>query len=87
MEKRKRKSNNNLNIYAIYKGENFLTEGTVKECAEFLKVKPSTIYYLACKTNWKRMEGKRKNGKERNRLLGIIIGNIKEEIDGFRKKD
>ena len=66
-------------IYAIYKGETFLTEGNVKECSAFLKVKERTIYYLATKTYKKRIASKRKNGEERKPLLAICIGNVKEE--------
>lgn len=31
--------------YAIYKGETFLFEGTVKECAEHFNVKEKTVYF------------------------------------------
>ncbi len=31
--------------YAVYKGEELLVIGTLKECAEYLKVKPSTVLF------------------------------------------
>lgn len=35
---------------AIYKGEELLTIGTAKKCAEALNVKVDTIYYYKTKT-------------------------------------
>lgn len=34
-------------IYAIYKGDQFVTVGTVKECAEDLKLKEATIKWMS----------------------------------------
>lgn len=62
-----------MNIYAIYKGEKFLFEGTTKECANFLKVKENTIYFLNNICYKKRIETKRKNGKSRNCLEAVCL--------------
>lgn len=34
-------------IYAVYKGENLIAEGTQDECAEKLNILPQSIYKLA----------------------------------------
>lgn len=43
-----------MKIYAIYKGENFLFEGTAKECAEHFGIKEKTVWWLATPSNLKR---------------------------------
>ena len=47
-------------IYAIYKGDEFLCEGTSKECAEFLNVKQKTVFWWKSPVNHKRSKGNRK---------------------------
>lgn len=44
--------------FAVYKGEELLTSGTVKECAEKLKVKVETIWYYKSATYQKKGSGK-----------------------------
>jgi hypothetical protein len=51
------------NEYAVYKGDEFICLGTVKECATYLGVKRSTIKYLLSPAYLKRIE-KRKESKE-----------------------
>jgi len=53
------------NIYAIYKGENFLFEGTTEECAEHFGVKKETIWWLSTPSNLKR--------NKNNRIIAIKI--------------
>lgn len=48
-------------IYAVYKGEKFITEGNSYECAEFLGVKRSTIYTYSSESYMKRCEEKGSN--------------------------
>lgn len=43
-----------MKVYAIYKGEKFLFEGTAKECAEHFGIKKETIWWLATPSNHKR---------------------------------
>jgi len=43
---------------AVYKGEELLTMGTAKECAEKLNVKVDTIYFYKTKTYQNRGSGK-----------------------------
>ena len=62
-----------MKIYAVYKGDKFLCEGTVKECAKCLKVKEKTIKFWNTKSNKKRAKGKTKNGKEKKRKIAIVI--------------
>jgi hypothetical protein len=57
----------NNHIYAIYKGEEFLFVGSKEECAEYLNVKPFTIYFMSSPTYRKR----RANSK--NALLTIRL--------------
>ena len=44
----------NLKQYAIYKGDELIVIGTVHECASFMGVKPSTIYWYACPAQTRR---------------------------------
>lgn len=34
------------NVYAVYKGEEFIFSGTSKECAQYLGIKVSSFYRL-----------------------------------------
>lgn len=43
--------------YALYKGDEFLTIGTKKELAEYLKVKIETISFYASKVYLRRTNG------------------------------
>lgn len=52
-------------IYAIYKGENFLFEGTAKECAEHFGIKEKTVWWLATPSNLKR--------DKRDRMIAIKL--------------
>lgn len=54
-----------MKIYAIYKGENFLFEGTAKECAEHFGIKKKTVWWLATPSNLKR--------DKRDRMIAIKI--------------
>ena len=56
-------------IYALYKGDNYLIDGTKKELAEYLKVKIRTIDFYLSPTYAKR--GKGING---NRKKVIYLG-------------
>ena len=60
-----------MKIFAVYKNDKFLCEGTSKECAEFLKVKRETIRFYNTQAYKRRCEGTRKNGKPKNRLWVI----------------
>ena len=44
--------------YALYKGDKFLNVGTMKELAEFLKIKYGSIRYLKSKKYKERCKGK-----------------------------
>lgn len=52
-------------IYAIYKGEKFLFEGTAKECAEYFGIKEETVWWLATPSNLKR--------DKRDRMIAIKL--------------
>ena len=47
-------------IYAVYKGDKFICEGTVSECAKKLKVNKNTVRFWKSPTNHKRDKGNRK---------------------------
>ncbi|MGH0053374.1 MAG: hypothetical protein ACQ5SW_08310 [Sphaerochaetaceae bacterium] len=59
-------------IYAVYKGEEFITEGTVEELAEYFNVRPDTVRWWSSPTNAKR-------GKKR-RKIAVKIGSLEEEV-------
>lgn len=48
--------------YAVYKGEDILCIGTIKECSEFMNVLPDTIRFYMTPTYKKRVS-KRKKAK------------------------
>ena len=56
--------------YAVYKGDTFLTSGTLEECAAFMGVKPKTVKFYTMPIYQKRLN-KRKNS--RNPLIVIEI--------------
>ncbi len=41
-------------IYGVYRGDEFLTVGTAKECADFLGVKEKTIRFMTTPSYAKR---------------------------------
>jgi hypothetical protein len=49
--------------YAVYKGDNFICLGSVKECAEFMGVNPNSIFFYASPAYKKRLE-KTKNPRD-----------------------
>ncbi len=59
-----------MKIYAVYKGEKNLIDGTAKECADFLGVKESTVRFWNTKTYKKRIE---KIKTKNNTMLSIVI--------------
>ena len=61
-------------IYAIYKDEKFLFEGTAKECAKYMEVKEETIRFWNSPAYKRRISGLTKKLKrKRNCTLAIII--------------
>lgn len=52
--KKKKKYIRNKSIYALYKGENFIKEGTFKEIAEYIGVTETTVYFYSTKSYLKR---------------------------------
>lgn len=63
----------NKKIYAVYKGEKFLFEGTAKQCARYFNVKEKTIKFWTTKSYFQRINKPTKKGKERNCKLAIVI--------------
>ena len=57
----------NIKEYALYKGEECLAIGTIKEIAKKMGVKDKTIYFYTTKTYKKRV----KKGKNRRELVFI----------------
>lgn len=62
--------------YALYKGDNLISIGTMHEIAKELGVQERTIYYLTTDA-YKRKLGKSKN--PRNRRVLILIDDEDEE--------
>lgn len=62
-----------MKIYAVYKGEEFLYEGTVKECAKYFGVQENAIYRWNAKSYKKKAESTKINGKPRKRKIAIVL--------------
>lgn len=62
-----------MKIYAIYKGEENLFDGTARECAEHFGVSIKTIHFWNTRAYKKKIKSFRKSGKARNCKLAIII--------------
>lgn len=56
-----------MKVYAVYKGENCLGIGTIKELAKKLGVKERTIYFYTTPTYKKRV----KSGKNRREVITL----------------
>jgi len=54
-----------MKVFAVYKGEKFLYEGTAKQCAKFFGVKEKTVWF------WNTPANKRLDRK--GRKIAIII--------------
>lgn len=61
-------------VYALYKGETNLADGTLEQLANYLNVKKETVRYLAGKAYRKRIKDRLEN-----RLLVIRIGDLNDE--------
>lgn len=46
--------------YAVYKGDDFIAQGTTEELAEQFNIKPSSVVFMARPANLKRDKGNRK---------------------------
>lgn len=55
-------------MYALYKGDDILTIGTIKELAKYLGVKEKTVYFYSTPTYRKR------NKKGNNYIVIKILG-------------
>lgn len=44
-------------IYAVYKGDRFITEGTTEEICKHLGIKKQTFYFYRTKCRAKRIKG------------------------------
>ena len=62
-----------MKIYAVYKGEKFLCEGTSIQCAEELGVKQKTIWWWNSGSCHRRIEQRMKKNKKANRRYAILI--------------
>ena len=49
------------NIYALYKGDKFITEGTKKEIAEYTGLKVETLSFYSTPAYLKRVEPRKHN--------------------------
>ncbi|MGG3800622.1 hypothetical protein [Metabacillus fastidiosus] len=62
-----------LKEYAVYKGENLICMGTIKECAVYMGVLPATVKFYTTATYKRRIE-KRKNPRNY-----IVVVNLDDE--------
>lgn len=62
------------NWYAIYKGDEFVCQGTKEDCARYLGVDVKTISFLATSAYKKR----RKNNNGKNYLEAIVVNYEKD---------
>lgn len=61
------------NIYALYKGDKFITEGTKQEIAKVKGCKVNTISFLATNAYKKRMKARKYKNSKTNHLILIKI--------------
>ncbi len=59
-----------MKIYAVYKGEQNLIDGTIKECAKFLGVKEETIRFWNSRAYKERIK---KYKRSKQPMLAIVI--------------
>lgn len=62
-----------IKIYAVYKNDEFLVEGTSKECAKYLGITDNTVRWYNTQAYKRRCEGLRKSGKPKNRICVISL--------------
>jgi hypothetical protein len=62
------------NIYAIYKGDDFVYMGTKKECAEHLGVMPRTICFYTTPTYRSRF----KDNEDSQRIVVLKVEDIED---------
>lgn len=67
-----RKSKRPRAIYGIYKGDEFITDGTKDECAKVLGVQPETIYFYSTSAYRKRI--KKLGIREDNCIIAEKLG-------------
>lgn len=63
----------NENIYAIYKGEENIMDGTLDEIARARHIKRATLQYMLTAVYRRRINEPSKNGKRRCRLELVLI--------------
>jgi hypothetical protein len=68
-----------MTIYAVYKDETFLCEGTSKQCAEYMGVKPETIRFWSSKAYKRRIAGLTEKFKKKRNCIVAIVLDFKEE--------
>jgi hypothetical protein len=65
------------NVYAVYKGDEFLDLGTAEELAERMGIKPFTIRFMTYPSYQKQIE-KRKQSYRKGHMIVI---KIEEDLD------
>ena len=63
----------NENIYALYKGEENIMDGTLGEIAHARHIKRATLQYMLTEVYRRRINEPSKNGKRRCRLELVLI--------------
>ncbi len=68
-------------IYALYKGENYVCDGTIDELVTLLGAKPATVKFYATPSYRKRVEAR----LERKRSGSIILEPIGWDDDSYEE--
>lgn len=67
----------NENIYALYRGDEYIMDGTLDEIAHARHVKRNSVQWMLHPSYLRRCALKRKNGKERVCLTLTLIEEVK----------
>lgn len=64
-----------MKIYALYRGDECLSIGTIREIAKNLNIKENTVRYYSAPAYRRKVE-KRKNGKYKNQRILVELEDI-----------
>lgn len=73
-------------IYALYKGEKYVTSGTMKEISEEVDTPVTTLYYYLSNVHKRRLAGRKKQGKDARIMVCIGFDDDNEADEMFLDK-
>lgn len=68
-----------MDYWAVYKGDDIITHGTLQEVAEKLEIEVGYARWLSAPSIRKRM------AKGKNRTIFVPVNNKEEELDGIKQ--